>query len=601
MTFFAELKRRNVVRVGVAYVIVGWLLAQVADFAAENFGAPDWALKIFVVFVILGLPLALFFAWAFELTPGGIKFEKNVDREESITPQTGRKLDFVIIAVMAIALIYMVADRFIGKPAEPEVERPIKIEKSIAILPFVNMSDDKDYFADGLSEELLNLLAKIPDLKVAGRTSSFAFKGKDEDLREIGDTLGVSTVLEGSVRRSGDQLRITAQLINVGDGFHIWSETYDREMADIFEIQDDVATAITNALGVYLMHGQTPTAIRPTRNIEAYELYLKGVALTTGGGENDTNQAIELLGQAIELDPDFAEAYEMRGYVYFMISAWYMDGPTAFAHAFRDAGRALELKPDLIRAKVTRDSTDAENYDWLKEIESIEWALGKTPQDELLIDALAFSLNEAGYFREAEALLARGIDQNPLSSVLRGHYGLTLNARGETKRALEELRIASSRQTWTGSGIAGAIHLLAGQDELAIEEFARYIEAIGGDRSRARHLIELGRSTPDGPAKLAAELAQNPLPGNTPVGHFFYAGLKAMDQLYEDLFRRMSVTVLASPADVILRDVMPLRQSGFMADPRFVSIAEAYGITDVWDRRGPPDHCQKINGNWVCE
>jgi TolB-like protein len=598
MSFFAELKRRNVVRVGIAYVIVGWLLAQIAEFAAENFGAPDWALKIFVVFLVLGLPVALLFAWAFELTPEGIKLEKNVDRDESITPQTGRKLDFIIIAVMALALIYMVADKFIGEPEIMETTAPV--DKSIAVLPFVNMSDDKDYFADGLSEELLNLLARIPGLKVAGRTSSFAFKGKNDDLRAIGDALGVSTVLEGSVRRSGDQLRITAQLINVGDGFHIWSETYDREMDEIFQIQDDVATAITNALGVYLMHGQTPTAIRPTRNIRAYELYLEGVALATDGGEEDINQAIVLLGQAIDLDPDFAEAYEMRGYIYFMISAWYMDGPTAFARAFEDAGRALELKPDLIRATVTRDSTDAENYDWLREIDALEWALGKTPQDELLIDALAFNLNETGYFREAEALLAKGIKQNPLSSVLRGHYGLTLNARGETKRALEELRIASSRQSWTGPGIAGAMHLLAGEDELAVEEFARYIERIGGDRSRARHLVELGRSVPDGPAKLAAELAQNPLPGNTPSAHLFYAGLKAMDQLYQ-LIGRIGASGLASPADVILRDVMPLRQSGFMVDPRFISLAEANDLISVWDRRGPPDHCQKTNGTWVCE
>ncbi len=158
---------------GIAYVIVGWLLAQIAEFAAENFGAPDWVLKIFVVFLILGLPLALFFAWAFELTPEGLVLEKHVDREESITHRTGRKLDFIIIAVMAVALIYMVADKFVGAPESTGItETTVPDDKSIAVLPFVNMSDDKDYFADGLSEELLNLLAKIPDLKVIGRTSS---------------------------------------------------------------------------------------------------------------------------------------------------------------------------------------------------------------------------------------------------------------------------------------------------------------------------------------------------------------------------------------------------------------------------------------------
>jgi TolB-like protein len=601
MTFFAELKRRNVVRVGIAYVIVGWLLAQIAEFAADNFGAPDWVLKIFVVFVILGLPLALFFAWAFELTPEGIKLEKNVDRDESITPQTGRKLDFIIIAVMAIALIYMVADKFIGEPEIPEVtEAAAPADKSIAVLPFVNMSDDKDYFADGLSEELLNLLAKIPDLKVAGRTSSFAFKGKNDDLRAIGDALGVSTVLEGSVRRSGVRLRITAQLINVEDGFHIWSETYDREMADVFDIQDDVAAAILAALNVYLTDGRAPAAIRPTENIEAYELYLKSVGLATGG-EEDTEQAIALLSQAIELDPGFAEAYELRGYIYFMVSISYMDGPTAFALAFEDANKALELNPDLIRAKVTRDSTDAENYTWLGEVEAVEWGLSKTPQDELFIDALAFSFNEAGYFREAESLLVKGIELNPLSSIFRVQYALTLNALGDTKRALEELRIVNSGQGLTGSGIAGAIHLLAGQDELAIEEFAKYIEFIGGDSSRARQLVELGRSAPDGPAKLAVELAENPLPGKAPSEHYFHVGLKAMDQLYDLLFSKLGEAVLASQADLIMRDVMPLRQSGFMTHPRFMSFAEDNDMIKFWDSRGPPDNCSKVDGNWFCE
>jgi TolB-like protein len=230
MSFFAELKRRNVVRVGIAYVIIGWLLAQVAELAFDAFGSPDWVLKSVLVVLLLGLPLVLFIAWAFEITPEGVKLEKNVDRSQSITAQTGRKIDFIIIGVLVVA---------VG--------------------------------ADGLSEELLNLLAKIPDLKVAGRTSSFAFKGINRDLREVGDALNVTKVLEGSVRRAGDRLRVTAQLINVADGYHIWSETYNRQMADIFDIQDDVAGAITDALQLHL----TPGSDRQTQNAEAYALYLE--------------------------------------------------------------------------------------------------------------------------------------------------------------------------------------------------------------------------------------------------------------------------------------------------------------------------------------
>jgi hypothetical protein len=201
MSFIAELKRRNVVRVGIAYGVIGWVLAQIAEFAFDNFGAPDWVLKSFVALLLLGLPVALIFAWAFEMTPEGLKRERDVNRSQSITAQTGRKLNTLIISVLIIAVGILVWDKFTGGQAGKEIAATA--EQSIAVLPFTNMSDDSDHFADGLTEELLNLLAQNRDLKVAGRTSSFAFKGRNEDLREIGDALGVSKVLEGSVRRSG--------------------------------------------------------------------------------------------------------------------------------------------------------------------------------------------------------------------------------------------------------------------------------------------------------------------------------------------------------------------------------------------------------------
>jgi len=211
MSFFAELKRRNVVRVGIAYVVIGWVLAQVAEFVVENFGAPDWVLKTFVVFLLLGLPLALFFAWAFEFTPEGIKREKDVDRSRSITKQTGRKIDRIIIVVLVGAIGILLLDKFyLGEIAEVVDEIVATESQSIAVLPFVNMSGDDDYFADGLSEELLNLLAKIPDLKVAGRTSSFTFKGMNRDLREIGDALNDGRHIRHPGRRCRRNHRRTA-------------------------------------------------------------------------------------------------------------------------------------------------------------------------------------------------------------------------------------------------------------------------------------------------------------------------------------------------------------------------------------------------------
>ena len=228
MSIFQELKRRNVIRVAVAYVIPAWLILQVADVVLGNIGAPAWVFQTILLVLGLGLPLALVFAWAFELTPEGLKREKDVDRSTSVTQQTGRKLDRAIIAVLVIALSYFAWDKFATEVPEATTAKSDKA--SIAVLPFVNMSSDpeQEYFSDGISEELLNLLAKIPQFQVAGRTSSFEFKGQNDDLREIGEQLGVDNILEGSVRKGGDRVRITAQLVKVDDGFHLWSDTFER-------------------------------------------------------------------------------------------------------------------------------------------------------------------------------------------------------------------------------------------------------------------------------------------------------------------------------------------------------------------------------------
>jgi len=245
---WGELKRRNVVRVAIAYAIVAWLILQLSDVLAPMLSLPEWIGKLVLFILLIGFPLALIFAWAFELTPEGVKREKNVTRDQSITHATGRRLNTVIIAVLTIAVALFSFDKFVLGPAAPDsttsVLEPIaaEIPQSIAVLPFVNMSSDpeQEYFSDGLSEEILNLLAKIPDLKVIGRTSSFAFKGKNQDLRAIGEALGARTVLEGSVRNSGERVRITAQLIDTSDGTHLWSEAYDRTITDVFAVQDDV-------------------------------------------------------------------------------------------------------------------------------------------------------------------------------------------------------------------------------------------------------------------------------------------------------------------------------------------------------------------------
>ena len=228
MSFFEELKRRNVFRVGIAYVLMGWVLLQGADFAFDLIGAPNWVIQSLSVVVVIGLPIALIFAWAFEMTPEGIKRETEVDRNQSITPRTGRKLNYTIIATLAAVIVFMAFERiYFSASSAPEDTKAVEAPaKSIAVLPFADLSQAQDqaWFADGLAEEILNALVRVPDLQVTARTSSFAYKGTDKPITEIATELGVEHVLEGSVRSSDDRIRVTAQLIRADDGFHLWSE-----------------------------------------------------------------------------------------------------------------------------------------------------------------------------------------------------------------------------------------------------------------------------------------------------------------------------------------------------------------------------------------
>ncbi len=318
MSLIQELKRRNVIRVAIAYSVIGWVLAQVAEFAFENFGAPDWVLKSVVVILLLGLPIAILFAWAFEMTPEGLKREKEVDRSRSIAPQTGKKLDRVIIAVLAVALAWFAWDKF-GGPTEtsPTAASFSVSDKSVAVLPFVTMSSgpDDEFFADGMTEEILNSLAQLPELLVTARTSAFSFKGQDLPIQQIAEVLGVQHVVEGSVRRSGDRLRVTAQLIRANDGFHLWSETFDSTSEDMIEVQENIAEEIAVALEVVLDENKRDAMrLAGLGNIEAFTLYQKGRDLfDRAHGEipqiEGLRQANVYFEQVIELVPEYWQVY----------------------------------------------------------------------------------------------------------------------------------------------------------------------------------------------------------------------------------------------------------------------------------------------------
>jgi TolB-like protein/Flp pilus assembly protein TadD len=357
---FKELKRRNVFRVAVAYLVSGWLVLQVAELVLDSTGAPDWVMKVLLLIGLLGFPFVLVFSWAYELTPEGLKKEKEVDRSASITPETGRKLNIITIGMLVLVLAVVVIERTVMRPEPAPVTvttAPVTqaAEKSIAVLAFEDLSPegDQEYFADGLSEELLNVLAKVSELKVAGRTSSFAFKGTTKDLREIGELLNVAHILEGSVRKAGNRIRVTAQLIKADDGFHLFSETYDRDLEDIFAVQDEIAQEISKALLTEIVG--TEIVARSQTDTEAYELYLLARQRIHTRDIFNLREADSMLDRVLEIDSLFAPALAQKALVMHLMSdslGAYGDIPMAetMPVARRAIDQALALDATLAEA-----------------------------------------------------------------------------------------------------------------------------------------------------------------------------------------------------------------------------------------------------------
>src|SRR3989440_2742753 len=307
--FFIELKRRNVYKVAIAYAVVGWLVIQIATSTFPVLEIPNWAAKLVIVIVALGFPIALVVAWAFEMTPEGIKRTENVSPDEKIPQWSRRKFAMFILVVVICAAALLGYQVFRAKPTQ--VSGPVA-EKSIAVLPLVNQSGDpnQEYFSDGLSEELINVLGQIRELRVIGRNSSFRFKGKGEDSRAIGETLRVANVLEGSVRKAGDRVRISVQLVDTTSDSQRWSQSYDRELKDVFAVQEEIAKSVADQLRVTLLGSATNALARPSNvNLDAYNAYLQGkfhFAQRTAAADA---KALTFFEEAIRLDPNYAEAY----------------------------------------------------------------------------------------------------------------------------------------------------------------------------------------------------------------------------------------------------------------------------------------------------
>ncbi len=409
------------------YLIVGWLLLQISDTLAPALRLPEWIHSAVAFLVILGFPIALIFAWAFELTPEGLKKEKDVDRSQSVTHVTGRKLDFIIIGLMAVALVYFSLDKFIARPAgdglevaaTPEVvEEP---DNSIAVLPFVNMSDDpgNEYFSDGLSEELLNALVRIGGLKVTGRTSSFAFKGQNTDLREIGRILNVANVLEGSVRKYENRVRITAQLIKTADGYHLWSETFDRELDDIFAIQAEIADRVTGALQVALLGpagGNVDANVE--RNSEAYEEYLRGMYIFQRNIDDRDGlaRARDHFGRALEIDADFVDAHWGMFKVW---DRWHRNGHGSYDESAEQiayyGAKLKQLAPGSEQESSANARSATIHWDQLKARGILEDAVKRYPGSSNILSRYGAQTALLGNFDDGLAALQEAVRLDPLS------------------------------------------------------------------------------------------------------------------------------------------------------------------------------------------
>jgi adenylate cyclase len=520
MSLFAELKRRNVFRVAMFYAVAGWVLLQVGDLLFGALGVPAWGLKLLLGLLLLGFPMAVVFAWVYELTPEGLKKESEVERGSSITRTTGARLNALIAVLLVAAIGLLVADRFFPRggdqvlpgPANDRAGGPVASEKrgrsptaaaaSIAVLPFLNMSADKsnEYFSDGLTEELLNVLANVPGLRVIARTSSFAYKGKEVKISDVARDLNVDHVLEGSVRRSGNRVRITAQLIRSSDSSHVWSQTYDRDLNDIFAVQDEISTEVVDALKIRLLHPSDMSAAEAggTQVPAAYEAYLRGRHLRhEGEGEPTLRAAIAAFDEAIRLDPDYARAYAGKADAQNVLASnGYVPFDAGFAAARASAQHALSLSPDLPEALLPLSFVESGvDMDVARSTESIEKAHARSPGSYDVQLAYSGQMQSLGRYEDAVAAGRKAVELDPLAPGAYVNLASALAWAGELaegeKAARHALALAPSRPA--AHYTLGVVLLLQGRNQEALEAFDK--ESILWQRmdGRAMALARLGQ------------------------------------------------------------------------------------------------------------
>jgi len=548
-----ELKRRNVIRVGIAYAVAAWVLIEVTATIFPILSLPQWSVTLVTALLFIGFPIALIFAWAFEITPEGIKLEKHVVRDESITHHTGRKLDFIIIAMLVVALGYFGYDKFVLDPSrhtelvqtttDAVIEQVTEsgtaesADNSIAVLPFVAMSSGEDdgYFADGLTEELLNALAQLPELRVTARTSSFFFKGQNLPVPEIAARLDVAHIVEGSVRRDGDRLRITAQLIRASDAFHMWSQTYNRTLDDIFSVQEDIAENIAAALGVVL-DDSARQLMRDAgiRDVEAFIAYQKGVDAfgTAHESAHDTLETLAIANtyfdRALEAAPELTAARLMRadraGHIVMDIAESSRDeeypgeAQAILAALTEEYDLAWRLSPP----GNPRDILDLERIlfgeDWSRLPAQIQKAMQPGPCPRLnwtvLISPFGWGEQVADKFREklaCDPMAETASYDLPWSLIWAGDPEAALRAVEEANNKGISHSMLEIRRFWallaTGRVNDPRVRGPGAQDSFPGWDGPIYREALAGDPAAARQMAEKYWSGPDASDTVSLRLA----------------------------------------------------------------------------------------------
>jgi TolB-like protein/Tfp pilus assembly protein PilF len=479
--FFSELKRRNVYRAAVAYVVVAWLTIQAASILLPTFDAPGWVMKLVVALLVMGFPVALVLSWAFEITPEGIKLESEVGPNERLTRRTGRRIVGVTMALALVAAGLLAWQLFglggtrsvASADANKTMDATERVPPaSIAVLPFLDMSQAKDqgYFSDGISEELLNLLGKIPQLKVAARTSSFSFKDKQVEITEIARQLHVAHVLEGSVRKSGDKLRITVQLIRAAEGYHLWSETYDRKMDDIFNVQDEIAGEVVKELKVKLLAAAPKVR---TTDPRAYALFLQGKELARQFTPDAFAKSDALLRQALEIDPRYAPAWTSLAVNFNAeMGMGLIPGAEGNARGREAAEKALAIDPEYAPAYAALGLSAQSDNDLAGAARHLERALALDPTGVAILSGSANLLWNLGRLDQALSLHEAAVRRDPVNVASLSNLGAAQCASGRYDEAIASYRAVLSLSPGRGGAHAqlGMVLLQKGDAPAALTE-----------------------------------------------------------------------------------------------------------------------------------